>query len=796
MWAGGSGARRMFRFKVERVDGADPAGTSSGGGEVLQINVVAGNDKFSTQGRLAKGTVLELVCSKEAVRSESRLFGMVSVLVKGKAELQGPLDLTSVLSEKQPLHVDLQNKSASKMASLRLIAEWLDQAPKGAVSSKVKLGRLASEGSVSSSTLTSTTSSSSSSSTSSSSSSSSSYSSSDSDDSGGQESPSVPARSGGSPNSSSTSTTDSFRSNGRTDDTCPTSKGSSAESGMTDTTCSSSSYSSETTQTTISSDTSSARTSDTESLRSLVDRLCVSDDHESKMMTPDLSEIKETNEEEKVAATSRENFVIPDLDVDQLAREAYDGVETDNSSQENEDDSQAEVYETDNSSEEEHDDKDEGPHVQEKESKGAVVEEECYTDNSSEKEHDDEDPGIYSTDNSSEAGADDNEPEQRRPGPPPHRQPFIFASPKLQSPTQTPKAKRKSPRKKPEHDDHDEDDEYKYEQEEFEEDKNVENMKRMNQTYRPKPSSSSGVKESWNKLYTNDWYVEPKAQRPKTSEKRKACGTASKQTRPKTPARRPATATPVAKAKTPKRKSQFDSSRQNFLDRMDTLVERKTSRKERVELEKDYESSRKKKCPKCGCIQSFDQVQKRQKKCGDCGVLFRYPVVWDQVRSSFMQRNDPCASGPSLAGGVAASIGVENIQEKETKELEELLEKQIPLPARPKCRVKNEKFLERMEQATERRKNRNKLAFKKEAARKKAAAKKSSFKPWNSGGEDRMNYTLYHSGKASVVPIDSEQVMQKGVSMAPVSDTTYGESTDDAEYWNARKVVSQHLFQQ
>uniref|UniRef100_A0A7S2RDK5 Uncharacterized protein n=1 Tax=Mucochytrium quahogii TaxID=96639 RepID=A0A7S2RDK5_9STRA len=218
------------------------------------------------------------------------------------------------------------------------------------------------------------------------------------------------------------------------------------------------------------------------------------------------------------------------------------------------------------------------------------------------------------------------------------------------------------------------------------------------------------------------------------------------------------------KPKKPGRKVKPES---DFISRMDQLAEQKHRKRQDAIDRKAYEENlRKKVCPQCGVTQSFDQVKKRQKKCIDCKKNFRHPLVWNSVRDGFMKRHNISSS--------TSTIRLEEIHDP-------------PQPP-PHSRV-NKDFLARMDAAAERRKTRSWLREKEEKSRQaKAKVKKKSSKPWNPT-QPSMNYTLHTNGKANVLPCDDNNMVFKNIIQPDTAP-----STSDPTYWQARKLVSAHIF--
>mmetsp|Transcript_18916 Transcript_18916/g.60465 ORF Transcript_18916/g.60465 Transcript_18916/m.60465 type:complete len:667 (+) Transcript_18916:48-2048(+) len=242
------------------------------------------------------------------------------------------------------------------------------------------------------------------------------------------------------------------------------------------------------------------------------------------------------------------------------------------------------------------------------------------------------------------------------------------------------------------------------------------------------------------------------------------------------------TAGPRRKPIRPSRR--FQDGKSSFLERMDETALRRRKQREDERAKLDYEESQRKKiCPECGITQSFDQVRKRQKKCLDCGVLFKLPLVWNDVKAKFMARNEQTdLQNAAVEPQTAAS----------------------PRPSRRRHYAPvSRAFLERMDLAAERRRERIRRA---NAMRPSSAsvgeARPSRGAGW-SGGDPRLNYTLFHSGHASVLPIEPEQVL-KGklpkpalcVNSARRDGVAAWPADDPAQLWQARSIVRKHLFPQ
>jgi hypothetical protein len=205
---------------------------------------------------------------------------------------------------------------------------------------------------------------------------------------------------------------------------------------------------------------------------------------------------------------------------------------------------------------------------------------------------------------------------------------------------------------------------------------------------------------------------------------------------------------------------------------MDQIAERKIADREEQAAKAAYAALvQKKECPSCRRQQSYDQVRKRQTRCNECKLPFKYPVVWDEVKRSFMRRNDPTSD-----------------KAKEEKELEsELSELEAKRGERKAVRFA---FLERMDGAAARKKERSEMA----AARRKSETRPAQQPPRRGsassiagGGNDRLNYSLHRTGKASAVPA-APALGQLGRPLAEPAASV------DAQMWHARRIIGSRLF--
>ena len=203
-----------------------------------------------------------------------------------------------------------------------------------------------------------------------------------------------------------------------------------------------------------------------------------------------------------------------------------------------------------------------------------------------------------------------------------------------------------------------------------------------------------------------------------------------------------------------KPRKKFEDQRSSFIMRMDQLSESRERNRKLQAAKEEYNASLGKKCcPNCHKDQSFDQIQKRQKKCPDCRVQYRYPLIWNQVRDEFLDRQQKSISNTTNTGKPpVAPAGSKNLSSA---------------------------FLQRMEETSERRRKRN------ENTRNTPGYNRASL-----GGA--MNYSLHTTGKASILPVFVEP--HAPPMFEPSQMTSQHDMNQQSKMWNARRVVCEHLF--
>jgi len=207
------------------------------------------------------------------------------------------------------------------------------------------------------------------------------------------------------------------------------------------------------------------------------------------------------------------------------------------------------------------------------------------------------------------------------------------------------------------------------------------------------------------------------------------------------------------KSKSDKKRSNGERNAEKFLARMDQISESKRNARNLQRQKIEYDACvDKKSCPECETVQSFDQVQKRQNRCNDCGKIFRRKIVWESVRDDFLGRQE--------------------VNDDRTKEGEQECER---TPA-PPCLPKKE-FLERMGKAEVNRKRR---------------IQEGEFNPKKALLPT--NYSLYHSGKASVLPLPASNQEQQ-LESDPLNQLNYSKH-EPHEVLRARKLIEDHLAHQ
>jgi hypothetical protein len=77
-----------------------------------------------------------------------------------------------------------------------------------------------------------------------------------------------------------------------------------------------------------------------------------------------------------------------------------------------------------------------------------------------------------------------------------------------------------------------------------------------------------------------------------------------------------------------------------YILRMEAKEEKRKMKLERLQGQREYDARQdKKQCPKCGTVQTYDEIMDRKKKCANnCGLDYRPMKTWSHVEKQFLDR--------------------------------------------------------------------------------------------------------------------------------------------------------------
>ena len=88
-------------------------------------------------------------------------------------------------------------------------------------------------------------------------------------------------------------------------------------------------------------------------------------------------------------------------------------------------------------------------------------------------------------------------------------------------------------------------------------------------------------------------------------------------------------------------KNRGGGGQEAFLARMEASVRSKGKKLDTTKQEQEYNARpNKKMCPKCQSFQTYDEFVKRKKRCGQCGSVYRHKTRWNDIQSSFFERQE------------------------------------------------------------------------------------------------------------------------------------------------------------
>ena len=219
-----------------------------------------------------------------------------------------------------------------------------------------------------------------------------------------------------------------------------------------------------------------------------------------------------------------------------------------------------------------------------------------------------------------------------------------------------------------------------------------------------------------------------------------------------------------------------------FLLRLDRQVNESRRKLEYKAAKQEYDAKvSKRECPKCGRQQSYDEVLKKKSRCSSCRKSYVFPVVWKDVRESFMQRNVDAEPRRSDAFH-------QNCHEK--------VHKRGHSGKKPKViwNAVREEFLKRMEKASLSRSGKHHNGPGEEEADLFKPTRKV-FRGAKKSTAHRMNYSMYVEGcAASSLPVNVDKVLGFDARPEPV-DTNYCNGIEDvSEEWKqSRDLVLARL---